>query len=49
MEWWEMHRYGQLPSNVLPRELNDMTEESLCALMFNVMGYLHEHLKARRG
>lgn len=23
-------------------------EESLCALMFNVMGYLHEHLKGKK-
>ena len=23
-------------------------EEELCALLFNVMGYLHEHLKAKR-
>ena len=22
-------------------------EEALCALMFNVMGYLHEHIKAK--
>lgn len=36
MDWWRQHRgyVGQ-----------DELEESLCALMFNVMGYLHETLK----
>lgn len=37
MDWWELHRQG-----VRCPEM----EEALCALMFNVMGYLHEYLKA---
>jgi len=36
MDWWKFHR---------GRWRKDLMEEALCALMFNVMGYLHEHLK----
>ena len=36
MDWWKEHR------GINSRE---GLEEALCALMFNVMGYLHEHLK----
>ena len=32
--WWKAHRSHQVD------------EEALCALLFNTMGYLHEHLKA---
>jgi hypothetical protein len=37
-DWWKQHRgfKGQ-----------DILEESLCALLFNTMGYLHEVLKQR--
>lgn len=38
LDWWSAHR--GLPSR-------EGLEEALCALMFNVMGYLHETLKAR--
>ena len=37
MDWWKFHRGD--------RRRKDIIEEALCALMFNVMGYLHEHLK----
>lgn len=40
-EWWELHRKagrGQLL-------VDEWIEDTLCALMFNVMGYLHERLK----
>ncbi len=37
MEWWALHRAG-----------NGASDEALCALLFNTMGYLHELLKARR-
>jgi len=37
MDWWKFHRGD--------RWQKDTMEEALCALMFNVMGYLHEHLK----
>jgi len=37
-DWWMEHR------GFSSRE---GTEEALCALLFNVMGYLHEHLKKR--
>jgi len=36
-DWWKLHR--TLPSSSL-------LEDALCALLFNVMGYLHEHLAA---
>ena len=36
MDWWLVHRNYKLDQ--------DRLEEALCALMFNVMGYLHEHL-----
>ena len=36
MDWWLVHRNYKLD--------HDRLEEALCALMFNVMGYLHEHL-----
>lgn len=36
MDWWLEHR---------GYESRDGLEEALCALMFNVQGYLHEHLK----
>ena len=39
MDWWRIHR--------LPERWGDGLEEALCALMFNVMGYLHEILKRR--
>jgi hypothetical protein len=39
--WWKAYR-GQ-PSD----ELLDIEEEALCALLFNVQGYLHELRKAR--
>ena len=37
MSWWLLHR-GHTASEEL--------EEALCALLFNVQGYLHEHLRA---
>jgi hypothetical protein len=39
LEWWKLHRAG----------LNhaEWVEDALCALLFNVQGYLHETLKAR--
>lgn len=33
LEWWEAHRNGE-----------DVTEKA-CAVLFNLMGDLHEHLK----
>jgi hypothetical protein len=36
MDWWGDHRLNR----------SEVVEEALCALMFNVMGYLHTHLKA---
>lgn len=38
MDWWKEHR---------GIATKDGLEEALCALMFNVMGYLHEHLKEK--
>lgn len=39
IEWWTLHR--------TPWHGNEV-EEALCALMFNIMGYLHEHLKKKK-
>lgn len=39
MDWWKQHR--GLPGG-------DTLEESLCALLFNVQGYLHETLKHKK-
>jgi len=36
-EWWRLYRQGAAKA--------DAMEAALCGLMFNVMGYLHEHLK----
>lgn len=38
-DWWKEHR--GLPST-------EGLEDALCALLFNVMGYLHEHLKRKK-
>lgn len=38
MDWWLLHRGFRIGQQY------DI-EEVLCALMFNVMGYLYEHLK----
>ena len=37
MDWWKLHR---------GLKTADPVEDVLCALLFNVMGYLHERLKA---
>lgn len=39
MDWWMAHRYG---------DNEEYLEEVLCAVMFNVMAYLHEVLERRR-
>lgn len=38
MDWWMIHRD-------IPPESGADAEEALCALLFNVQGYLHELLK----
>jgi hypothetical protein len=38
VDWWKQHR--GLPGQ-------DILEESICALLFNAMGYLHELLKEK--
>jgi hypothetical protein len=37
-DWWKCYRTGE----------GDI-EEALCALMFNVMGFLHEYIKSTSG
>jgi len=37
-DWWKEHRGISTEEGL---------EEALCALLFNVQGYLHEHLKAK--
>jgi len=39
MDWWKEHR---------GHKSRDGVEEALCGLMFNAMGYLHEHLKNKK-
>lgn len=36
MDWWKEHRGIKTKEGL---------EDALCALLFNVMGYFHEHLK----
>lgn len=38
IDWWREHR--GLPSR-------EGLEDALCAVIFNAMGYLHEHLKSK--
>lgn len=40
LDWWALHRKLRGPSS-------DDLEETLCAMLFNTSGYLHEVLKAR--
>ena len=40
--WWANHRHVD---DVVKEDI----EESLCGLLFNAMGYLHEHLKNKAG
>ena len=40
MDWWRLHRSKSY--------LVEAMEETLSALMFNVMGYLHEHITRTR-
>ena len=40
MDLWDLHRNG-----TDDKATERFTEGALCALLFNVMGYLHEHLK----
>jgi hypothetical protein len=39
MDWWKEHR--GIPSR-------EGLEDALCAILFNVSGYLHEHLKNKK-
>ena len=38
MDWWNCHRGGEPVDR-------DVLQDSICALLFNAMGYLHEELK----
>ncbi len=37
-DWWSEHRGIETPEGL---------ERAICALLFNAMGYLHEHLKSQ--
>lgn len=43
LSWWKFHRRMLQRGDVKRSEV----EESLCALLFNVQGYLHELLKVK--
>ena len=45
MEWWNMHREGAAQE---PEILEPALVDTLCAILFNVQGYLFELLKARK-
>jgi len=47
MDWWTLHR-RQVAGHVLSPVEQRRLEEALCALMFNVMGYLYEELRVVR-
>ena len=44
MGWWGMHRAGY-GDDTTPGDHHEMIVESICALLFNAMGYLHEKEK----
>lgn len=48
MEWWTWHRGWGDPWLNFPDNVEGM-EDAVCALLFNAMGYLHEHLKESAG
>lgn len=41
-DWWRAHRG-------YPTTTGDGLEDELCAILFNVQGYLHEYLKSKQG
>ena len=43
MSWWSIHRRRDITGN----KDFELLEEALCAVLFNVSGYLHEHLKQK--
>jgi hypothetical protein len=45
MHWWQRHRGLPVDDPLAGADL----EEDLCALLFNVQGYLHETIKQRKG
>lgn len=46
-DWWKLHRMSL--NAPLTGEMEDHLEETLSAILFNVQGYLHEHLKRKHG
>ena len=46
-EWWKLHRVSVSAENALTPAGEASREEALCALLFNVQGYLHELLKQK--
>lgn len=42
MDWWTLHREDWRDG-----EKDEELEAALCALLFNVQGYLHEHLRRK--
>lgn len=45
-DWWKLHRASL--AEALDPQSEDLLEEALCAELFNVQGYLHEHLKRKQ-
>ena len=46
LDMWKMHRTPVLQAVI--GKTNEDFEDSMCAVLFNVMGYLHEHLKEQK-
>jgi ATP:corrinoid adenosyltransferase len=44
LNMWKSHRYEVVRTD----EMNEAFEDSICAVLFNVMGYLHETLREKR-
>ncbi len=45
MDWWTYHRNPELPPTT--QDWDETFEDSMCAVLFNTMGYLHEHLRGK--
>tara|TARA_Y100000310_G_scaffold25627_2_gene24522 strand:- start:1063 stop:1545 length:483 start_codon:yes stop_codon:yes gene_type:complete len=46
--WWKSYR-NSLNGIIEPDTSDKTIEDALCGLLFNTMGYLHEHIKLTRG
>ena len=45
LDMWRIHRIRLPHVNVTTNAEDEAFEDTICAVLFNTMGYLHEHLK----